>query len=120
MRKVVVSTNIAETSLTVDGIIYVIDTGYVKMKVKPYRGFGGCCGFRCRGFSCRCGCGVLALLLAAAFAPCHAGCIKLKVGPMMAMYRWHDWGCSSWGLRVMPQMHVSLPGVARLGWWCRA
>ena len=27
------STNIAETSLTVDGIIYVIDTGYVKMKV---------------------------------------------------------------------------------------
>jgi pre-mRNA-splicing factor ATP-dependent RNA helicase DHX38/PRP16 len=32
-RKVIVSTNIAETSLTVDGIIYVIDTGYVKMKV---------------------------------------------------------------------------------------
>lgn len=32
-RKIVVSTNIAETSLTVDGIIYVIDTGYVKMKV---------------------------------------------------------------------------------------
>jgi hypothetical protein len=28
-----VSTNIAETSLTVDGIYYVIDTGYVKMKV---------------------------------------------------------------------------------------
>lgn len=27
------STNIAETSLTVDGILYVIDTGYVKMKV---------------------------------------------------------------------------------------
>jgi pre-mRNA-splicing factor ATP-dependent RNA helicase DHX38/PRP16 len=33
MRKVVVATNIAETSLTVDGIIYVIDTGYCKMKV---------------------------------------------------------------------------------------
>jgi pre-mRNA-splicing factor ATP-dependent RNA helicase DHX38/PRP16 len=32
-RKVVVSTNIAETSLTVDGIIYVVDTGYNKMKV---------------------------------------------------------------------------------------
>ena len=32
-RKVIVSTNIAETSLTVDGIIYVIDSGYVKMKV---------------------------------------------------------------------------------------
>ncbi|KAG2440689.1 hypothetical protein HYH02_010267 [Chlamydomonas schloesseri] len=33
VRKVIVSTNIAETSLTVDGILYVIDTGYVKMKV---------------------------------------------------------------------------------------
>jgi len=33
VRKCIVSTNIAETSLTVDGIIYVIDTGYVKMKV---------------------------------------------------------------------------------------
>ncbi len=28
-----VSTNIAETSLTLDGILYVIDTGYVKIKV---------------------------------------------------------------------------------------
>ena len=35
MRKVVVSTNIAETSLTVDGIIYVVDTGYCKLKVRP-------------------------------------------------------------------------------------
>ncbi|KAI8895944.1 P-loop containing nucleoside triphosphate hydrolase protein [Globomyces pollinis-pini] len=32
-RKVIVSTNIAETSLTVDGIIYVVDTGFSKMKV---------------------------------------------------------------------------------------
>lgn len=32
-RKVIVSTNIAETSLTVDGIIYVVDTGYNKLKV---------------------------------------------------------------------------------------
>lgn len=32
-RKCIVSTNIAETSLTVDGIIYVIDSGYCKFKV---------------------------------------------------------------------------------------
>lgn len=32
-RKVVVATNIAETSLTVDGVKYVIDTGLVKSKV---------------------------------------------------------------------------------------
>ncbi len=33
VRKVIVATNIAETSLTVDGISYVVDTGYAKMKV---------------------------------------------------------------------------------------
>ncbi|KAJ3080007.1 DEAH-box RNA helicase prp16 [Quaeritorhiza haematococci] len=32
-RKVIVATNIAETSLTVDGIMYVVDTGYAKLKV---------------------------------------------------------------------------------------
>lgn len=37
MRKVVVSTNIAETSLTVDGIIYVVDTGYCKLKASTQR-----------------------------------------------------------------------------------
>ncbi|WVQ93389.1 hypothetical protein IAU59_000458 [Kwoniella sp. CBS 9459] len=32
-RKVVVSTNIAETSLTIDGIVYVVDPGFCKQKV---------------------------------------------------------------------------------------
>eukprot|EP01033_Poteriospumella_lacustris_P007302 gene7302-5254_t len=33
VRKCIVSTNIAETSLTVDGIKYVVDSGFAKMKV---------------------------------------------------------------------------------------
>lgn len=33
LRKCVVATNIAETSLTVDGIIFVIDAGFCKLKV---------------------------------------------------------------------------------------
>uniref|UniRef100_A0A2C9JIP5 RNA helicase n=1 Tax=Biomphalaria glabrata TaxID=6526 RepID=A0A2C9JIP5_BIOGL len=33
IRKCVVATNIAETSLTVDGIMFVIDSGYCKLKV---------------------------------------------------------------------------------------
>lgn len=33
VRKVIVATNIAETSLTVDGIMYVVDSGFSKLKV---------------------------------------------------------------------------------------
>lgn len=33
VRKCIVATNIAETSLTVDGIMFVVDSGYCKMKV---------------------------------------------------------------------------------------
>ncbi|KAH0561871.1 pre-mRNA-splicing factor ATP-dependent RNA helicase PRP16 [Cotesia glomerata] len=33
VRKCVVATNIAETSLTVDGIVFVVDSGYCKLKV---------------------------------------------------------------------------------------
>lgn len=32
-RKVIVATNVAETSLTIDGIMYVVDSGYSKLKV---------------------------------------------------------------------------------------
>lgn len=32
-RKVVISTNLAETSLTIDGVVYVVDPGFSKQKV---------------------------------------------------------------------------------------
>lgn len=33
MRKCIVATNIAETSLTLDGVKFVVDTGFCKLKV---------------------------------------------------------------------------------------
>jgi hypothetical protein len=38
LRRCVVATNIAEASLTIDGIYYVVDPGFAKMKVSDLRG----------------------------------------------------------------------------------
>ena len=44
-RKVIVATNIAETSLTIDGILYVVDTGFFKVGRGRRKGRTGCTRF---------------------------------------------------------------------------
>ena len=46
-RKCIVSTNIAETSLTLDGVKYVVDTGYCKLMYNPQVGMNALQVFPC-------------------------------------------------------------------------
>jgi HrpA-like RNA helicase len=50
-RRIVVATNIAETSITIPGVVYVIDTGYKKEKEYVHRSSGAIEQLRKRGVS---------------------------------------------------------------------
>ncbi|XP_066603297.1 3'-5' RNA helicase YTHDC2-like [Prorops nasuta] len=51
-RKIILSTNIAETSITVDDVVYVIDSG--KVKEKSFDAISGICMLRCNWISQAC------------------------------------------------------------------
>ncbi len=58
VRKCVIATNIAETSVTIPGVVYVVDSGFVKVcfaglrfHFDPYKAH-----LRCACFACRCLC----------------------------------------------------------------
>ncbi|XP_050669842.1 3'-5' RNA helicase YTHDC2-like isoform X6 [Leptidea sinapis] len=52
-RKIIISTNIAETSITIDDVVYVVDS--CKVKEKYYESNGGVCSLQCVWSSRACG-----------------------------------------------------------------